>query len=120
MAAVELTKQGVGTIHCLAGIGARIPSGLKAARLAERLLVIDGCSLACAREIVEAAGLRITDYIDIAAEGIDKNHDFDLQPRDIALIVKRARELLANVVGEPRFSELNSSCGCECDAVCDC
>ena len=96
--AVELTKEGLGNIYCLAGIGAHIDGMIESARSAQRLLVIDGCSVACARKTVEHVGLSMTDYIDIAAEGVEKNHDFDLNPKQIAEMVTRARALLQSPV----------------------
>lgn len=93
-AAVELTRQGLGHIYCLAGIAAHIGGMVDSARSAQRLLVIDGCSVACARKAVEHAGLKVTDYIDVTQQGITKNHDFDLDAGQVAAIVAHARSLL--------------------------
>ncbi|MDD5692434.1 MAG: putative zinc-binding protein, partial [Candidatus Omnitrophica bacterium] len=76
--AVDLTKDGIGTIFCLAGIGAHIPGMIESARSAKRIVAIDGCSVACAKKTIEHAGLNVTDYIDIAKEGIVKNKNFRL------------------------------------------
>ncbi len=93
-AAVELTRQGVGTIYCLAGIAAHIGGMVDSARSAQRLLIIDGCAVACGRKAIEHAGLRVTDYVDITRQGVAKNHDFDLDEAQVAPIVAHARSLL--------------------------
>jgi len=93
--AVDLTEDGVGTIFCLAGIGAHIPGMIESARSAKRLVAIDGCSVACAKKTLEHAGLNVTDYIDITKEGIAKNKNFKLSQQDILFIVKRTKQELA-------------------------
>lgn len=63
----RLTKNGVGKMYCLAGIGGRVNSILVNAQAASRILAIDGCALDCARNTLEQAGfdniahLRLTD-----------------------------------------------------------
>ena len=92
--AVDLTEDGVGTVFCLAGIGAHIPGMIESARSARRVVAIDGCSVACAKKTLEHAGLTVTDYIDITKEGIAKNKNFKLSQQDILFIAKRARQEL--------------------------
>ena len=92
--AVHLTEEGVGTLFCLAGIGAHIPGMIESARSAKRIVAIDGCSVECAKKTLEHAGLVITEYIDITKEGIAKNKDFKLSQQDILFIVKRAKQEL--------------------------
>mgnify|MGYP000210641914 CR=1 FL=1 len=94
-AAVELTRQGLGNIYCLAGIGAHIGGMIDSARSAQRLLVIDGCSVACALKTVQHAGLKATDYVVVTDLGVEKNHDFDLGAAEVARVVDHARSLLA-------------------------
>jgi len=93
--AVHLTEEGIGTLFCLAGIGAHIPGMIESAKSAKRIVAIDGCSVACAKKTIEYAGLNVTDYIDITKEGIAKSKDFKLSQQDILFIVKRAKQELA-------------------------
>lgn len=92
--AVMLTQDNIGTIFCLAGIGAHISGMIESARSAKRILAIDGCSAECAKKTLEHAGLTITDYIDIAKEGVAKNKDFNLSQQDILYIAKRIKQEL--------------------------
>lgn len=95
-AAVRLTKEGVASLFCLAGIGAHIGGMVESARSAERIVAIDGCSVGCARKVLEHAGLTITDYIDVAKLGVEKNKNFDLVERDVVSIVDFVRKELGN------------------------
>jgi len=97
--AVRLTREGVGKIYCLAGIGAHIAGMIESARTAERIVALDGCAVACARKTIEHAGLPVTDWICVTNEGIEKNHEFQLSSEEIDLIARRTRESLARPVG---------------------
>ncbi len=93
--AVRLDEAGVGSIYCLAGIGAHIDGMVESARGAKRIVALDGCQVACAKKTIEHAGLPVTDWICVTEEGVAKNHQFKLAPEDIALIVRKTKESLA-------------------------
>lgn len=93
-AAVQLTEEGVGTIYCLAGIGAHDSVMVETTKAAKRVVTIDGCSTACAKRTLEHAGVMVTDYLDVTEEGIEKSHDFKLSPQDISSIAARVKERL--------------------------
>lgn len=66
-AARELTKNGVGKMFCLAGVGGRVAGIMNKTGEASDILAIDGCDLDCTKKCLEQAGftrfkhLRITD-----------------------------------------------------------
>jgi uncharacterized metal-binding protein len=95
--AVRLTEEGVGTIYCLAGIGAHDSAMIEKAKAANRIVAIDGCSILCAKRTLEHAGLRVTDHLNVNKEGIKKVHDFKFSPREISLIAAKVRERLGQV-----------------------
>lgn len=90
-AAVELTKDKVGKMYCLAGIGGHLESFIESARGAKRIVAIDGCPQYCARKTLEHAGLSITDYVVVTEQGIKKSHDFDLSPGDVRKICDKIK-----------------------------
>ena len=92
--AVSLDILGVGRIYCLAGIGAHIDSMVESAGGAKRILALDGCSIACAKKTVEHAGLKLTDWVCVSEQGVDKNHSFFIEEEDVERITDLARELL--------------------------
>lgn len=94
--AVMLTEEDVGTLFCLAGIGAHIPDMIESVKSAKRIVAIDGCSIECAKKALEHVGVTITDYIDITKEGISKNKNFNLLQQDVFYIAKRIRQELKN------------------------
>ena len=97
-AAVQLTEDGIGTIYCLAGIGAHDSVMIETAKAAKRVVAIDGCSTACAKRTREHAGLMVTDYLDITEKGIEKTHYFKLSLQDISSIAGKVRERLSQAI----------------------
>jgi uncharacterized metal-binding protein len=68
----RLTTSGVGKMYCLAGIGGRVNNILKNVEAADRLVVIDGCSTGCARQVMLAAGFGRFEYFDLSQMGHPK------------------------------------------------
>jgi len=94
-AAIQLTEEGIGTLYCLAGIGAHDSVMIDATKAAKRVVAIDGCSTACAKKTLEHAGLIVTDHIDITKEGIEKVHSFKFSLEDISSIAVKVEEKLS-------------------------
>jgi len=97
-AAIQLTEEGIGTIYCLAGIGAHNSVMIETAKAAKRVVAIDGCSTACAKRALEHAGVMVTDHLDVNEEGIEKIHDFKLPLQDVSSIAAKVRERLSQAI----------------------
>ena len=94
-AAVSLDMLGVGQLCSVASIDADINNAVKSAKSSKRLVVIDGCQLACAKKAIEKAGLKVTDWICVTDEGIHNNQNLLLEEADIELITQRVKEILS-------------------------
>ncbi len=82
-AAVELTREGFGKMFCLAGIGGRLKGFVQSAKDVPRMVVVDGCSLACAKACLDQAQVPVKNYVVLTDLGIEKNKDFDLKREEI-------------------------------------
>lgn len=94
-AAVNLDIEKIGHIYCLAGIAAHVDGMVESAKGAKRIVAIDGCSVACAKKGIEHAGVKVTDWICVTNEGINKNHEFMLDEQEVDLIEQRIKESLS-------------------------
>lgn len=92
-AAVELSREKVGKMFCLAGVGAHIDSFIESSR-DNRLVVIDGCPVACAKKLFEHAQLPVSDYIMVTDLDIKKSYDFNLSQEDIARVCGEVKKRL--------------------------
>ncbi|MCX6645315.1 MAG: putative zinc-binding protein [bacterium] len=68
----QLTKEGVGNMYCLAGIGGRVSGIVKSTEAASDILVIDGCKLDCARKCLSEVGITSITHVRITDHGFDK------------------------------------------------
>lgn len=91
-AAVELTREGFGKMFCLAGIGGHQKGFAVTAQYASHLLVIDGCSLACARATLEHAGIPIATHVVVTDLGVEKSKDLSFTPSELAKAKTRIKE----------------------------
>jgi uncharacterized metal-binding protein len=71
-AARKLTKDGVGRMFCLAGIGGRVSGIIATTESAARILAIDGCPLNCVKNSLEQAGFKKYEHIQLADLGMEK------------------------------------------------
>ena len=68
----QLSHDGAAQMSCLAGIGGRVKSLVTRAEKAERILVVDGCPLNCARHTLELAGFKKFDHLELHKIGMRK------------------------------------------------
>jgi uncharacterized metal-binding protein len=94
-AVVELTQEGFGKMFCLAGIGGQLQGFIQSARDVPCMVVIDGCSLGCAKATLEHAAVPLRGYMVLSDLGFEKNKDFNLVREDVDKVkaaVKKAAE----------------------------
>lgn len=94
-AARKLTKDGVGKMFCLAGIGARIEGIVKTTRSANKILAIDGCPINCVKGCLEKAGFTEFDHLQLADIGLEKGKS-PANEENISKVAARGAQLLAN------------------------
>jgi len=71
-AARQLTKEGVGKMFCLAGIGGQVKGIMQTTQNADHILAIDGCSLDCVKLCLEEAGFMEFDHMRVTDMGLEK------------------------------------------------
>lgn len=91
----QLSRDGAARMSCLAGIGGRVKSLVTTAEKAERILVVDGCPLNCARHTLRLAGFQNVDHLELHKIGIRKG-SCPVTDERIAAGVQAAREMLAS------------------------
>lgn len=67
-----LSRQGLGEMSCLAGVGGRVKPLLSRARQADEIVVIDGCPLHCALHTLAAAGFQRVRHLSLHQLGVQK------------------------------------------------
>lgn len=99
LVARRLVREGVAEMSCLAGIGGRVKPLVNQAARAQRILVVDGCPLNCARHTLELAGFNRFEHLELHQLGLRKGSCPVTEER-IAAGVAAAREMLAEKSNE--------------------
>ena len=94
-AARNMSAQGHGKMFCLAGIGGNISGMIESAKGADRVLVIDGCGLDCAKKTMEERGIRNLLHFRVTDLGMEKSKSPATQER-IEAVAQKGKELLFN------------------------
>lgn len=68
----QLTRDGVGKMYCLAGIGGRVPQIMETTAQACAILAIDGCPVDCVKHCLEKAGFENFHHFRITDLGFEK------------------------------------------------
>ncbi len=93
-AARRLAKEDVGKMFCAAGIGGRISGIMKTTESADKILVIDGCTLSCVKNGLEQAGFNKFEHLQLADLGMAKCSS-PVTEENISKVVAKGKEMMA-------------------------
>jgi len=93
-AARKLTKDGLGKMFCLAGIGGRINPIMEKTRSAPKIFAIDGCNLDCVKNCLEQAGFMNFENIRVTDLGMEKGKT-EVTDENIAKVIEKSSALLS-------------------------
>ena len=93
-AARKMTKEGVGKMFCVVGIGGRISGIMKTTESAERILAIDGCPLNCVKNSLEQAGFNKYEHLQLADLGMEKCSS-PVTEENVSKVVVKGKEMIA-------------------------
>ena len=91
--AVQLDRQGMAEMSCIAGVGGDVPSLVKTATSGRAIVALDGCALACVKSCLARHGVTADHYYPLQHQGIQKKHHADFDPA-------QAQRVLAQVCTE--------------------
>lgn len=91
-AAKDLTTFGHGKMYCLAGIGGHVSGLIESTKTAKMIIVIDGCSVHCAKKTLEHAGFKPDVNVVVTDLGIKKESGFVMDNKDIEKVLQKVRE----------------------------
>ena len=75
--AVRLDREQLAEMSCIAGVGGGVRSLVKTAQSGRKVMVMDGCSLHCAKLCLDRYGISINVHIDLSGAGVKKRFHQD-------------------------------------------
>ena len=79
--ALQLERNGIAEMSCIAGVGANVKELLTVASSGRMVITIDGCSLACSKNCLKNHALHPDRHFELTTMGVKKgdHEDFDLR-----------------------------------------
>ena len=96
--AIQLDRKGVAEMSCIAGVGGNVKKLVRTASSGRKIIVIDGCPLACSKACLKNHSLQPDVHIELTSLGVAKrqHEDFDLE---------QAKNILAHIETNLLLSE---------------
>jgi uncharacterized metal-binding protein len=95
LAALKLTQDGVGRMFCLAGIGGHVSGMIESTKAGKMIVGIDGCQVACTKKVLEHAGFKAHEYVQVTEMGMEKNHGFDYPQSDVRRVADHLKSRIS-------------------------
>lgn len=94
----QLMSEGLGTMFCLAGLGAGIENMIQQARDADVNVIIDGCPMDCARQVFDNLGLSNVHFVRVTDMGLEKKpKGTRATDEEVTTIVDNVKQALSTV-----------------------
>lgn len=82
--ALELDREQVAEMSCIAGVGGGVPSLVKKAQSGRRIIALDGCALRCVENCLARANVVADRHYLLTDYGMKKNYHADFSEADAA------------------------------------
>ena len=97
-AAKALDQLGQGSMYCMAGVGAQLPTFIERCKQEGTTIVtIDGCGVGCAKQALANIGVTSDVYVVVTDLGIEKGHHFDTPDEQVAEVADATAKALGEV-----------------------
>ncbi len=84
--AIELDRDHVAEMSCIAGVGGSVESLIKKAKSGRKIISLDGCPLHCVKSCLSMHDLKSTYHYTLTEFGIKKKYHMDFSPSDVSNI----------------------------------
>ena len=95
--AVQLDRQGVAEMSCIAGVGGDVPQLVKVATSGRPVVVLDGCALTCASNCLARHGVSADRHYQLQEFGVRKKLHADFDPLQAQRVFEQVRGELKEI-----------------------
>lgn len=89
--AVQLDRQGVAEMSCIAGVGGDVPSLVRTATSGRAIVALDGCALACVKHCLARHGVVADRYYPLQHAGVKKQYHADFDAAQAQRVLDQVR-----------------------------
>ncbi len=84
--AIELSRNNVAEMSCIAGVGGGVNSLVKQAKNSQHIIALDGCALHCVKNCLAAHNIQPHQHYTLTDYGIKKRKHVDYNSEDVKAI----------------------------------
>lgn len=103
--ALQLDRQGVAEMSCIAGVGGDVPHLVKIAKSGRTIVALDGCALACSKHCLARHGVNPQHYYQLQQHGVKKRYHADVDNTQVDALTEK----IAAEIGTPPSGNLDAS-----------
>lgn len=92
--AVVMDREGLVEMSCITGVGSHIQPLVDLARSHRKILALDGCELACVKNILAQHQVEPTWHVELTKLGVTKNADEACRVSDYYRVLRHVYQLL--------------------------
>lgn len=90
--ALRLDRESIAEMSCIAGVGGNVKSLVRTAKSGRKIVVIDGCPLACSKACLSNHGVSPTVHIQLAEYGVKKQKHADFDTGEAEAVLDKLKE----------------------------
>ena len=104
--AIQLDRSGIAEMSCIAGVGGNVKKLVKTALSGRKIIVIDGCTLACSKACLDNHSVAPDLSFELTSLGVKKkqHEDFDREEAD-SIMVELQKKVIETFEVPPRKIE---------------
>lgn len=92
--ALQLDRKGIAEMSCIAGVGGNVKKLVRTAHSGRKMVVIDGCPLACSKACLSNHSLQPDLHIELTRLGVAKLQHVDFNKQEADVILKQIEEMI--------------------------
>ena len=94
--ALQLDRRGIAEMSCIAGVGGNVKKLVRTALSGRKIIVIDGCPLACSRACLSNHNINPHIHIELTAMGVSKKQHEDFDQCEARQVLNSIESLIKN------------------------
>jgi uncharacterized metal-binding protein len=103
--AVQLDRSGLAEMSCIAGVGGNVKKLVKTAISGKKIIVIDGCPLACSKACLANHSITPNLNIELTELGVKKKNHIDFDREEASNILDNLKEKVIEMFMSNRVTE---------------
>lgn len=95
--AIKIDRSGSAEMSCIAGVGGNVKSLVKTANSGRKIIVLDGCPLACAKACLSNHNITPDAHFDLTKFGVKKQKGVDFDRDEAEDVLQKLNEQLTEL-----------------------